>query len=202
MSDDARYDDYFRYLANRSWRGALYRRHWLYRRIATRLRGATLDLGCGIGDMLDYRPGTIGVDVNPGTVEFCRRRGLPANQMEPDRLPFADGSFDSVLMDNVLEHIAEPGPVLAEVRRVLRPSGRLVVGVPGTRGWNSDPDHKVFYDERSLEQRLATAGFGLRELFHTPLVRSACLDRRLRQYCVYGVFEPELGGGSPASVAP
>ena len=201
MSDDASYDDYFLHLANRSWRGALYRRHWLYRRIAKRLRDETLDLGCGIGDMLEYRPGTIGVDINPRTVNFCRQRGLPAHQMEPDRLPFPDASFDSVLMDNVLEHIAEPEPVLAEVRRVLRPGGRLVVGVPGRRGWDSDPDHKVFYDERSLEQRLVTAGFALRELFHTPLVRSAWLDRRLRQYCVFGVFELYRSGAQPASVA-
>ena len=84
------YEEYYRHLAGRSWRGALYRRYWLYRRICKRLRGATLDLGCGIGDMLRYRPGTVGVDVNPRTVDFCRQQGLPAHQMELDVLPFGD----------------------------------------------------------------------------------------------------------------
>jgi SAM-dependent methyltransferase len=189
MSANSNYDEYFRRLMGRSWRGALYRRHWLYRRIAKRLRGRALDLGCGIGDMLRYRPETVGVDVNPNTVDFCRKEGLHAHRMELNQLPFDDKSFDSVLMDNVLEHIAEPALLLGEVRRVLRFSGRLVVGVPGYRGYSSDPDHKVFYDERGLQQRLASEGFQLREFFYTPLVRSRWLDQRLRQYCIYGVFE-------------
>lgn len=185
------YEDYYRHLARRSWRGALYRRHWLYRRICKRLCGATLDVGCGIGDMLRYRPETVGVDVNPRAVAFCREQGLQAHRMEPDVLPFGDGEFNSVLMDNVLEHIADPGPLLAEVRRVLRVDGRLVVGVPGRRGWDSDPDHKIRYNERELADRLVVAGFQLREMFYTPLFRSSVLDACLRQYCIYGTFVPD-----------
>jgi hypothetical protein len=64
----------------------------------------------------------------------------------------------------------------------------LLVGVPGRRGWASDPDHKVFYDENSLRECVSDAGFKLTECFHTPLWRSSILDRYLRQYCVYGLF--------------
>lgn len=182
-------EEYFRYLRGRSRIGALYRRWLLYPRLAKRLTGQCLDVGCGIGDMLAYRGSeTVGVDVNRSNVAYCRARGLTAQDMDVDRLPFDDCAFDSALMDNVLEHVSEPAPLLAEVRRVLRPRGCLLIGVPGRRGWAADPDHKVFYDEDSLRECVSTAGFTLMECFHTPLWRSAFLDRHVRQYCVYGLF--------------
>jgi SAM-dependent methyltransferase len=185
MTDD---ETYFEYLQQRSRLGEQYRQRWLYPRLSRRLCGRTLDVGCGIGDMLVHRPNTIGVDVNPHTVALCRSRGVEAVQMDPDRLPFAASEFDSVLMDNVLEHIAQPRPLLHEVRRVLRAGGRFLVGVPGRRGWDSDADHKVFYDQSSLAACVESAGFTRMEFFHAPLWRSAWLDRHLRQYCLYGLF--------------
>lgn len=182
------HEQYLEYLTGRSTLGALYRRFWLYPRVTRRLRGRCLDIGCGIGDMLLYRGQTVGVDVNPGAVEFCRARGVEAHVMEPDRLPFDDAVFDAALLDNVLEHVAEPRPLLDEARRVLCSGGRLLVGVPGRRGWASDLDHKVFYDEDSLRECVSAAGFKLTECFHTPLWRSSFLDRHVRQYCVYGAF--------------
>jgi SAM-dependent methyltransferase len=182
------HQQYLAYLRGRSALGAFYRRHWLYPRLARRLRGKCLDIGCGIGDMLLFRPQTIGVDINPGAVQACRERGAQAHVMEPDRFSFDSFTFDSALMDNVLEHIAEPRPLLVEVGRVLCPGGHLLVGVPGRRGWASDPDHKVFYDEDSLRECVSAAGFNLMESFHTPLWRASFLDRHVRQYCVYGLF--------------
>jgi SAM-dependent methyltransferase len=46
-------------------------------------------------------------------------------------LPFADGSFDVVLAPEVLEHVREQGKALAELTRMLRPGGTLVVSSPG-----------------------------------------------------------------------
>lgn len=180
---------YFQYLKQRSKLGGLYRKYWLYPKVGRRLEGKTLDVGCGIGDMLTFRPQTVGVDVSDKTVAYCRERGLDARKMEPDVLPFANGEFETVLLDNVLEHIVDPSPLLAEVKRVLVPAGRFVVGVPGLRGWHSDPDHKVHYDESSLASTVSQAGFDHVETFYTPLWRSAVLDRKLRQYCVYGTFQ-------------
>src|SRR5437899_2599813 len=99
-------DHYFEYLQTRSALALSYRRWWLYPRLARRLEGLTLDIGCGIGDMLAFRPNTVGVDVNIRLVEHCRSLGFDACLMQPDVLPFEDGHFDSVLLDNVLEHIA------------------------------------------------------------------------------------------------
>jgi SAM-dependent methyltransferase len=183
-------ESYAEYLMRRSRLGGLYRRHVLYPRICRRLRGRTLDVGCGLGDLLRFRPDTVGVDVNEHTVAYCRSRGLDARLMEPGVLPFEDASFDSALMDNVLEHIAEPASLLRELHRVLRPDGRMLVGVPGELGWDCDSDHKVRYDEASLDRTLAAGDFKLAELFHTPLWRSAWLSRHLRQYCIFALYQP------------
>jgi SAM-dependent methyltransferase len=184
MADDI---DYNAYLLKRSRLGLFYRNNVLYPSISRHLTGRTLDIGCGIGDMLRFRPGTIGVDINPNNVEHCLGQGLAAQVMLPDVLPFEAGSFDSAILDNVLEHIAEPGPLLAEIKRVMRRNGTFVVGVPGRRGYACDDDHKIFYDEAGLQARVTAAGFAVKDVVHTPL-RSSWLDRNMRQYCVYGVF--------------
>lgn len=182
------HNEYFEYLRGRSRLGALYRRLCLYPRLSARLKGTTLDLGCGIGDMLVFRRNTIGVDINSRSVEYCRSRGAEAYVMQGDALPFASGRFGSVLMDNVLEHIEQPVALLREVHRVLASRGRLLVGVPGSRGWDSDPDHKVRYDEAILSEVVGPQGFRLVEVFHTPLLRSRWLDRNMSQYCIYALF--------------
>ena len=181
-------EEYLDYLKGRSRLGLLYRRYWLYPRLCRYLDGKALDIGCGIGDFLSHRPDTVGVDINPVAVEWCRRKGLDAYQMLPNVMPFQDVSFDSAILDNVLEHLTEPAELLNEIGRVLRPRSSLLVGVPGQRGYATDSDHKVFYDEATLVSTLAAAGFGMRNLLYMPL-RSAWLDVRMRQYCLYGVFE-------------
>jgi SAM-dependent methyltransferase len=179
--------DYFDYLRRRSRLGLLYRNGFLYPRLNWELRGRALDVGCGIGDMLRFRPGMVGVDVDPRSVGWCRAQGLNAVQMELDRLPFSDGGFDSVNLDNVLEHLVEPRPLLAEIRRVLAPGGRFLIGVPGTKGYASDSDHKIFYDRDRLRDTVSRAGFSLLKMFNMPL-RSRWLDHNFRAYTLFGVF--------------
>lgn len=180
-------DQYYRYLLGRSLKSFLYRRAFLYPRISRSLEGRILDVGCGIGDFLAFRRDAIGVDVNPRLVDYCRARGLPAYLMPSGELPFECGEFDSVILDNVLEHVSDPTQLLSEIHRVLAIGGTLVVGVPGVVGYRSDPDHKVYYDEQLLVSTLSVAGFSHRSSFYTPF-RSKFFARRFRQYCLYGVF--------------
>jgi SAM-dependent methyltransferase len=186
--DSARdYEGYLHHLTGRSLLGLIYRRFWLYPKLTSQVSGRVLDVGCGIGDFLAYRPETVGIDINPLLVQLCRERGLDARLMEQGSIPFPDSSFDSIVLDNVLEHLAEPASLLAEIRRVLVPGGTFLVGVPGVRGYASHSDHKVFYDEQALAEVLTGAGFKQVRIFQMPL-RSDWLDARMRQYCVYGVF--------------
>jgi SAM-dependent methyltransferase len=179
--------DYFDSLIRRKRAGLWYRNIWLYPRICRHLHGRVLDIGCGIGDMVHFRAGTIGVDVNPRAVAYCRSRGLTVQLMEPDVLPFPGAEFDGVILDNVLEHLEKAEPLLEEICRVLRSGGTFVAGVPGERGFASDPDHKRHYAETALIRCIQSAGFELLRVFHQPF-RSRLLDRQFRYYAIYGVF--------------
>lgn len=60
-----------------------------------------------------------------------------------EELPIEAGSFDAVLCTEVLEHVADPALVLAELRRILRPGGRLAVTVPFVGVLHEEPhDHR------------------------------------------------------------
>lgn len=185
MNDN--YQVYFEYLKNRSRMGLLYRNFWLYPRICRHLSGRVLDVGCGIGDFVKFRKQTIGVDINPETVKFCKMQGLDVIQMETDRLPFLTGEFDGVLLDNVLEHIKSPKSLIEEVYRVLKPFGTFVIGVPGRKGYEKDPDHKVFYDKEKLVETISAYGFVNNINFYMPL-KSSILDMHLAQFCLYAKF--------------
>lgn len=180
-------ESYYSYLQTRNLTGLLYRRMWLYPKLCHHLKGRVLDVGCGLGDMLAFRPGTVGVDINPRMVEWCQSCGLEARLMKPDVLPFPGASFDGVILDNVLEHVADPAVLLTDIGRVLKPEGVCVVGVPGRRGYDSDPDHKVFYSKDGLVQRFAQFNFSCQHIFHMPLYLP-WLGYHITQYCIYGVF--------------
>ena len=179
---------YFEYLMKRSFLGDLYRRYVLYPRLNLHLKGRVLDVGCGIGDMLSYRKNTVGLDVNSLNVDFCQKRQLEAHMMKPDVISFKDKTFDSVLLDNVLEHIEKPSLLFKEIRRVLKPDGILLIGVPGIKGYESDDDHKVFYDEKKLHALAQKNNFNVNQFFYTPLVKSKFLSQHVRQYCIYSLW--------------
>ncbi|GAA3546267.1 hypothetical protein GCM10022419_028010 [Nonomuraea rosea] len=63
-----------------------------------------------------------------------------------DRLPFADGAFDDVVASLVLHYLEDWGPTLAEMRRVLRPGGRLIASVnhPFVEHLAQNPRHNYF----------------------------------------------------------
>lgn len=76
-----------------------------------------------------------------------------------DALPVANESFGLVLCTQVLEHVPDPGAVLAECRRVLRPGGTLSLTVPLLWELHELPYDFYRYTEPGLAHLLATAGF-------------------------------------------
>ena len=94
-----------------------------------------LDFGCGTGAFLEHLEqfGNVSaVDSDPSAVAFCHSRGRTEVKLVPPGapLPFADGAFDLVTSLDVIEHIDDDVAALRELRRVLRPGGRLLVAVP------------------------------------------------------------------------
>src|SRR5439155_2471813 len=91
-------------------------------------------------------------------------------------LPIAPARFDMVLCLDLLEHVHKRDLVLTEIRRVLRPSGVLLLAVPNrATAWKrrleraglpaySDPDHKVEYTLDELRDELGRNGFTIRQL--------------------------------------
>lgn len=95
--------------------------------------GTVLDIGCGDGLLLSYLKTAhitaSGIDISSEAVQHCRIAGLTAMEYSLDKpLPFADDSFDTIVVLDVLEHLYDPLVVLAEARRVAR--RRVIVGVP------------------------------------------------------------------------
>jgi SAM-dependent methyltransferase len=137
-----------------------------------------LDLGCGAGRFLtalkDAGADPVGVEIAEAAAERARATGVEVRLVEPDgTLPFGHGEFDLVWCSEVLEHIPDVAAVLHEVRRVLKPGGRLLLTVPHhgrlqvavialTRfDAHFDPlgQHLRFYTATSLAATLREAGF-------------------------------------------
>ena len=100
-----------------------------------------LDFGCGTGVFLALAAplcrSITGVDISPRFVDACRElidhRGLSnadARTIEPGEVPFADETFDVVLMVDVIHHLEQPEMVLESVMRRLRPGGRVLIFEP------------------------------------------------------------------------
>ncbi|PTL59865.1 hypothetical protein C7Y72_09490 [Paraconexibacter algicola] len=158
-----------------------------------------LDAGCGAGAfaaaLADHGAEVVGVDVSHEAIRRARRahagratdlRVVP----EGVALPFEEDAFDTVWAGEVLEHIVDPVGWLADVRRVLRWGGRLVLTTPyhgrvstvllGLRAAafdaHFDPraDHLRFFSARTLDGLLRDAGFAevdLRAVGGPPLLR-------------------------------
>ena len=117
------------------WRFGQRRRVALIERYVSLAGRRVLDLGCGVGEYVRAfeREGAraLGCDVEwPRLVEARRRGtgGLAAGAGE--RLPYRDGALDVVVLNEVIEHVADDRATLREVARVLAPGGTCVIYAP------------------------------------------------------------------------
>ena len=154
------------------------RRELLRRLLAGRLgRPGTvvLDAGCGTGSNLvmlrDLGQEAVGVDALPAAVELARRI-CPESAVElgdVTSLPFADESFDGVVLLDVLEHV-DDRLALSEATRVLRRGGFVAVSVPACpRLWSRRDEaagHLRRYSKRELRARLQHAGLEVERMTH------------------------------------
>jgi ubiquinone/menaquinone biosynthesis C-methylase UbiE len=90
-----------------------------------------LDIGCGWGRELCRLENAVGVDISK--VFLRTARNYVRNQVilaDAYRLPFKDDSFSFLVISEVIEHLADPMRVLVEIKRVLKPKGKLLIQTP------------------------------------------------------------------------
>lgn len=150
--------------------------------LGDRLRGALLDAGCGTGGFLRFARGLgtfgrlAGVDVSGEAIELARAT-LPEAELHVGPLtavPFADVSFDLVTLNDVLQHIEEADveASLRELRRVLKPSGALLVRTNGGLRTSRPRSDWRLYTRDALAGELERGGFRVERVSYVNLAVS------------------------------
>ena len=140
-----------------------------------------LDLGCGTGYAVrnvaaeaKHEGLFCGIDISPRMIEVAREKSggffkcMRFEVANAEELPFGADSFDAVLCTNSFHHYAYPSMVFAEVRRVLRPGGRLcildvtadsrIVRWIDSRVRLKEPEHVRFYSTSEYSKMFEVAG--------------------------------------------
>ncbi|WP_445148455.1 class I SAM-dependent methyltransferase [Baekduia sp. Peel2402] len=135
---------------------------------AASLPAGTRVLDAGAGDA-PYRPLFVHCEHVTQDWPGSEHAGGRASAIVADlhHLPVADASFDAVLCTEVLEHVAEPERVVAELRRVLRPGAPLLVTVPFVGELHEEPHDHWRYTSHGLRGTLERGGFA--DVVVTPL---------------------------------
>ena len=180
--------EYYNYMNKTSFLGYIYRNFFLYPSISKHLKMKCLDIGCGLGNFAKYRKNTDVADINQVGIKILKKEKFKAYLIKNNKISVKNNSYDSLLMDNVLEHIEKPDKLLLECKRIIKPNGVFVIGVPGRKGFDSEMDHKVHYNEVKLISKLKKFKFKHLKTFYKPF-NLDIFDNTLRQYCMYAVFK-------------
>jgi 2-polyprenyl-3-methyl-5-hydroxy-6-metoxy-1,4-benzoquinol methylase len=141
-----------------------------------------LDVGCSTGylaERLQQGGATVvGLDMDERAAELARRfcTEVHVGDIETMELPFEPGSFDAIVCGDLIEHVRDPQAMLARLRSLLRPGGRLVLSTPNIANWAMrlsllfgrfrytewgilDKTHTHFFTRKTLRECLETAGY-------------------------------------------
>lgn len=144
-------------------------------------RGRVLDVGCGAGNRVPEPFVPYGIEISEtlwkrAASAMSARGGEALHGPAIELLPrFPDGYFNGVVLRSYLEHETQPRDVLQEVRRALRPDGKVFVRVPNYGSVNRRvmgarwcgfryPDHVNYFTAASLRQMAAKCGLRMRTL--------------------------------------
>jgi len=179
--------------------------------------GRWVDLGCGQGELLEQAgpvaARALGPDFWSGNPRATVRGGHPALAADLNRgLPFADASLDGASLVEVIEHIVRAEDLVAEIARVVRPGGWLVLTTPNVVHWTyrwraltghapkQEGYHYRFFTRDRLARLLSERGFTVearasfgKQALLSSLVRVTSGGRRDRvRYVVPAALEPLL----------
>ena len=159
--------------------------------------GKLLEIGSSVGFLLEEAMAcgfqVEGIELNKKAAEYCANKGIKINNCLLEECQFPDGKFEVVIMSHVLEHIADLKGFLAEINRVLAPSGYIVLSQPTYAGliakilkskwygW-APRDHVWHFTPKSIGYVLEQSGFNVKGLrrntMHYPF------GHRLRSFCI------------------
>ena len=142
--------------------------------------GRVLDIGCSIGTELvvgrEHGWDCTGIELSDSSVEIARSQGLRIIQAELEEAKLPDDSFDMITVNHMLEHVSDPGPLLREVRRILRSEGLLFISVPNVHAWQCylrkqnyswtfHDDHFIHFSTETLALLLQKYVFTILDLY-------------------------------------
>lgn len=126
--------------------------------MSTEIEGDLLDVGCGTKpyketfNVASYT----GLDIDS---QNNREIGIADDFYDGKRFPYQDSLFDSVLCNQVLEHVFNPDEFLTEINRVLKPEGQLLLTVPFVWDEHEQPFDYARYSSFGLHALLEKNGF-------------------------------------------
>jgi 2-polyprenyl-3-methyl-5-hydroxy-6-metoxy-1,4-benzoquinol methylase len=184
--------------------------------------GRLLDVGCAggeLGALLAARGWSVhGAEAEPALVQAAQARGVDARavDLEGAALPWPAAAFDAVVAAEVIEHVVDTDRLLAEMGRVLRPGGALVITTPNLASLENrlrlllgrypmwmdvgveGAGHLRYYTPRMLRRQLGRHGFRVERHVGNwvPFVPQRLLDdRRAPWLAVTGDWWPSLAMG-------
>jgi SAM-dependent methyltransferase len=141
--------------------------------------GPSIDFACGAGQLLARLPrGSVGVEINPFLIEELVRLGLNVRYYDAESegfslSEFSEGHYSTFIMSHVLEHFTDAAQVLRTLLGSCKRIGvqRIIVVLPGWKGYLSDRTHKTFIDRNYLQVQglLCCEGYRLRNLSYFPV---------------------------------
>jgi ubiquinone/menaquinone biosynthesis C-methylase UbiE len=110
-------------------------RKWVYKSEVKAVRrfipktGNGIEIGVGTGRFSIPFGIKVGVEPARAMAEISRKRGISVYESKAEHLPFQDNSFDFALMVTTLCFLEEPFQALREIKRILKPTGKIVIGM-------------------------------------------------------------------------
>jgi SAM-dependent methyltransferase len=148
----------------------LARYRWAAGRLGSSMLVLDIASGVGYGTPILSREGNrtvISSDISTGALAYGRRTfsavGVAA---DGTNLPFGDDTFDAIVSLETIEHVPRPDLFIRELRRVLKPSGSLLVSTPNaeeTGGGN--PHHLKEFSREEFVALVSDSGFTVRKRF-------------------------------------
>jgi len=160
--------------------------HRAIRCMAGEIGGRTLDVGCGkkpYADLFRNSSEYLGLEIDSAE----NRRNKNAEFFyDGKRFPFESESFESVVTNQVFEHVFNPGAFLSEINRVLKPGGALLISVPFVWDEHEQPFDFARYSSFGLISVVEGAGFTV--VRHKKTVNDASLIFQLIAVFIYKKF--------------